>query len=105
LTQQFQSVCCVYNRWEKCITDYLIEKCGPQQDKSIRILIGSATTHILGEFCRFDSFNPTGDLCLSYFQPKDMIPKGLKSNSYPSWFFSYQCPNIGYGILPEKDIL
>ncbi len=101
---QFHSVCCIYNRWEKCITDYLIEKCGPQQDQSIRILIGSATTYVLEEFCRFDLFNPSTDLCKQYFQPNKMIPKGLLSDSFPSWVFSYQCPNIGYGILLDKDI-
>lgn len=105
ITDQFRSVCCLYNRWEKCITDLLIEKCGPQQDQSIRILIGSATTHLLGEFCRFNRFDPTSDMCLKYFQPKEIIPKGPLSNSYPSWFFSFACPNVGYGIIPERDTI
>ena len=36
LTAQFQATCCIYNRWEKCITDYLIQECGPTGDQSIR---------------------------------------------------------------------
>ncbi len=102
--QQFRSMCCVYNRWEKCITDYLLNKCGPHSDQAIRVLIGSATTFLLEEFCKFNRYDPESNLCQLYFQPKDMIPKGLLSNSYASWFFSYQCPNIGYGVILEKDI-
>ena len=98
-------VCCQYNRWERCIADHSIAKCGPESANIIPYLIHSTSFNLVKDVCPQYRYNPANvEQCPPeiVYAPADFVPKGYGSNSLLSHAFSYLCPNVGWG-LGNKD--
>lgn len=106
ITMFFRSICCMYNRWENCISKQLTIKCGQESSLIFPYLIHFNSIDLIPIFCPKQEFDPDNlDQCKKeeYEAPDDFRPKGWRSNSLISHLFSYYCPNVGYGIDLNKD--
>lgn len=98
--------CCAYNRWQNCIVKHLRDKCSEDAADVFPYLIHHVSANILKSFCPMHHFDPKNEsVCKPelYQAPNDYIPKGYKSKSLISRYFSYLCPNVGWGIDSKRD--
>ena len=106
LTNYLRNTCCAYNRWEGCILDHLTTNCGKPSADVFPYLIHQGSLDLLRFLCRpfkYDPNNPKECDPSQFSAPESLRPKGLSSNSLISYIFSYSCPNVGWGIVPERD--
>ena len=102
-----RSTCCAYNQWEDCIMGQLEHECGgPPSADPFRYLIHEGSFQSVGLLCDKTEYNyKNPDKCDKsvYEAPHWFKPKGVKSRSAISYGFSMACPNVGWGIYPERD--
>lgn len=105
-TEYLTNTCCAFNKWENCILSHLTEHCGKPSADVFPYLIHQGTLNLLRHLCqplKFDPENPKHCDKNKFIAPESLTPKGLHSNSILSYVFSYSCPNVGWGIVPERD--
>lgn len=100
----FRNNCCVFNRWEQCISNQLKRKCGQKSDQVFAHFIHHSSLYILKSLCHnFNASQSTSCRSEELKAPKNYIPKGLHSDSIISYLFSRNCPNVGFGIDQGRD--
>lgn len=105
LTDLIHNSCCVYNKWEQCIVDQITDKCGSDAGEVFPYLIKHVSVLLFHNMCPMNSFGPNNvQQCdpKMFVSPNGTLPKGYKSKSMMSHYFSYICPNVAYGIDDGK---
>lgn len=80
------------------------DRCGKEAAEVFPFLIDHTTFYMFHNLCpshAMDPNNPQKCKPEEFIAPKDYFPKGLKSDSLISFYFSYICPNVGFGIVDE----
>lgn len=105
ISQFVRGFCCVGNRWQKCIVNKLSQHCGKESEQTIVDFIHQSTVAIFKYLCpiaRYDPSNPR-ECPPEIVGPSEglnkIMPKGLNSGSFFSHYFSFLCPNIGWGLI------
>jgi len=101
-----KNTCCAFNKWEGCILRHLTERCGKPSADVFPYLIHQGSLDLLRYLCKplkYDPEDPKKCDKSKYIAPESLKPKGLSSPSLISYIFSYSCPNVGWGIVPERD--
>jgi len=85
---------------------HLTDNCGKPSADVFPYLIHQGSLDLLRYLCKplkYDPEDPQKCEKSKYIAPESLKPKGLWSNSLVSYIFSYSCPNVGWGIVPERD--
>lgn len=107
IAQALRATCCAFNKWEQCILGQLTEECTQPSADVFPYLIHHISSDLVKYICstlRFNHKDPSQCREDEYIPPKNFVAQGLKSTSLMSWVFSFSCPNVGIGIIPERDV-
>lgn len=100
----FRGICCVYNEWEACIVRHLTETCGPDAGAVFPAIINHGGKNVFKGLCDNIDFSDSKQCQPELVKaPENFVPKGLKSGSLISYIFSYNCPNVGWGVDLTRD--
>ena len=93
--------CCAINQWEECIVQQLTNKCGSEAGEVFPHLIHHTSLFLTKNLCspKVANHKDPRQCDPELFQaPENYIPQGYKSSTFLSYYFSYMCPNVAYGI-------
>lgn len=100
------NTCCASNRWLQCILGQLSNNCGIKTANIFEKFITHNGLLLLPHLCPMDKYDPNDPIKCNIKTSQasmDYVPKGYQSTSAISYYFSKSCPNVGFGIIKERD--